>query len=122
MNSYLFWIKSLSQRNHLLVGLFHDNMTYSCKLGKVAMKNNPRSNSYHSLCEKSMQVAANIIKLPSFSIAKMSLGIGRTLASPWNCPKIYFSKQLALDYSLCFVINASLSPDALLELHTYKNN
>ncbi|KAJ9693089.1 hypothetical protein PVL29_012001 [Vitis rotundifolia] len=54
-------------------------MTYSCKLVKVAVKNNPRSNSYHSLWEKSMQVAANIIKLSSFSIAKMSLGIGRTL-------------------------------------------
>lgn len=67
---------------HLLIciHLFY----YSCKLVKVAMKNNARSNSYQSLCEKSILVAANMIKLSSFSIAKMSLGIGGTPASPRN--------------------------------------
>lgn len=45
------------------------------------MKNNVRSNDYQSLCEMSLQVAANMIKLSSFSIAKLSLGIGGTPTS-----------------------------------------
>ncbi|CAK7322921.1 unnamed protein product [Dovyalis caffra] len=42
------------------------------KIHRVAMSSKHRSNN--SLCEKSMKMVVNIIKLSSFSIAKMSLG------------------------------------------------
>ncbi|KAA8540889.1 hypothetical protein F0562_024973 [Nyssa sinensis] len=35
---------------------------------------NKKSRSKRSLCEKSMKIVANIVKLSSFSIAKISLG------------------------------------------------
>jgi hypothetical protein len=35
-----------------------------------------------SLCEKSIKMVANIIKLSSFSISKMTLGEGRQTAAP----------------------------------------
>lgn len=49
------------------------------------MKNKSRSNN--SLCEKSMKMVTNVIRLSSFSIARMSLGIA-TQPAPEPAGKI----------------------------------
>lgn len=55
----------------------------------VAMNSKGRSNK--SICEKSMKMVVNIIKLSSFCISKMSLGVGVNQAVTKNLPIVMSS-------------------------------
>lgn len=50
---------------------------------------NNKSRSNNSLCEKSMKMVTNVIRLSSFSIARMSLGIATQPAPVGKVPASY---------------------------------
>ncbi|KAK9278255.1 hypothetical protein L1049_027819 [Liquidambar formosana] len=59
------------------------------------MNNKKARNNNKSLCQKSMKMVTNILKLSSFSIAKMSLGSARPPAATKNLASMKGSIMVA---------------------------